>query len=70
VENKSELENGIRIQPGLAIAIEPMLVLGSTDTKVLDDGWTVVTPDMGGHFEHSIYVHEDHVEILTDRSSL
>lgn len=70
VENKSELENGIRIQPGLAIAIEPMLVLGSTDTKVLDDGWTVITPDIGAHFEHSIYVHADHVEILTDRRGL
>lgn len=70
VENKSELDNGIRIQPGLAIAIEPMLVLGSTDTKILDDGWTVVTPDIGAHFEHSIYVHEDHVEILTDRRGL
>lgn len=70
VENKSELDNGIRIQPGLAIAIEPMLVLGSTDTKVLDDGWTVATPDIGAHFEHSIYVHEDHVEILTDRRGL
>lgn len=70
VENKSELENGIRIQPGLSIAIEPMLVLGSTDTKVDIDGWTVVTPDIGCHFEHSIYVHEDHVEIITDRRGL
>lgn len=70
VENKSDSESGIRIQPGLAIAIEPMLVLGSTDTKVLDDGWTVVTNDIGAHFEHSVYVHSDHVEILTDRSKL
>lgn len=70
VENKSVVDKGIRIQPGLAIAIEPMLVLGSTTTTTLSDGWTVVTPDLGAHFEHSVYVHEDHVEIITDRSKL
>ena len=70
VENKSDENRGVRIQPGLAIAIEPMLVLGSTVTTTLNDGWTVVTPDWGAHFEHSIYVHEDHVEIITDRSRL
>ena len=70
VENKSDPSRGIRIQPGLAIAIEPMLVLGSTTTTTLNDGWTVVTPDLSAHFEHSVYVHEDHVEIITDRSKL
>jgi len=70
VENKSDETRGIRIQPGLAIAIEPMLVLGSTSTTTLSDGWTVVTPDLSAHFEHSVYVHEDHVEIITDRSKL
>jgi methionyl aminopeptidase len=70
VPNKAELNEGVRIQPGLAIAIEPMLVLGSTNTKTLDDGWTVVTDDIGAHFEHSIFVHEDHVEIITDRRGL
>ena len=70
VENKSDESRGIRIQPGLAIAIEPMLVLGSTATTTLNDGWTVVTPDLGAHFEHSVFVHEDHVEIITDRSKL
>lgn len=70
VENKSELESGIRIQPGLAIAIEPMLVIGSTETRTLSDGWTVVTNDIGAHAEHSIFVHEDRVEIITDRTNL
>jgi methionyl aminopeptidase len=70
VENKSDPSQGIHIQPGLAIAIEPMLVLGSTTTSTLEDGWTVVTPDLSAHFEHSIFVHEDHVEIITDRSKL
>ncbi len=70
IENRSDETRGIRIQPGLAIAIEPMLVLGSTATTTLDDGWTVVTPDLSAHFEHSIFVHEDHVEIISDRSAL
>lgn len=70
VENKSDPDKGFRIQPGLAIAIEPMLVPGSTTTRVLEDGWTVVTNDIGAHFEHSIFVHEDHVEIITDRSKI
>lgn len=70
VPNKADLEEGVRIQPGLAIAIEPMLVPGSTVTRVLSDGWTVVTDDIGAHFEHSIFVHEDHVEIITDRTGL
>ncbi len=70
VENKSDPDKGIRIQPGLAIAIEPMFVLGSTATSTMDDGWTVVTPDLSAHFEHSVFVHEDHVEIITDRSKL
>jgi methionyl aminopeptidase len=70
VENKSTPDKGIRIQPGLAIAIEPMFVLGSVTTTTLSDGWTVVTPDLSAHFEHSVFVHEDHVEIITDRSKL
>lgn len=67
VENKSDSTRGIRIQPGLAIAIEPMLTLGSTSTSTASDGWTVATPDLSAHFEHSIFVHEDHIEIITDR---
>ena len=70
VSNKADPEEGIRIQPGLTIAIEPMLVIGSTTTRTASDGWTVLTDDIGAHFEHSIYVHEDHVEVLTDRSKL
>ncbi|HEY5268666.1 MAG TPA: type I methionyl aminopeptidase [Candidatus Saccharimonadales bacterium] len=70
VENKSDPDKGIRIQPGLAIAIEPMLTLGSVATTTAADGWTVVTPDLSAHFEHSVFVHEDHVEIITDRSKL
>lgn len=67
VANKANVDEGMRIQPGLAIAIEPMLVPGSTTSEVDKDGWTVVTRDIGAHFEHSVYVHENHVEIITWR---
>lgn len=70
VSNKAELNEGIRIQPGLSIAIEPMLVIGSSNTKTLSDGWTVVTEGIGAHFEHSVFIHEDRVEIITDRTGL
>lgn len=68
IANKSELDEGIRIQSGLSIAIEPMLTIGSTETRTSSDGWTVLTNDIGAHAEHSIFVHEDHVEIITDRT--
>ena len=68
VANKSTTNEGIRIQPGLVIAIEPMLVIGSPETRTLSDGWTVMTEDISCHAEHSIFVHEDHVEIMTYRN--
>lgn len=68
VSNKGNPDEGIRIQSGLAIAIEPMLTLGSTETKTLSDGWTVVTDGIGVHVEHSVFVHDDHVEIITARN--
>lgn len=68
VANKSNPEDGIVIQPGLALAIEPMLVLGSTESYIAKNGWDVITSSLGAHFEHSVYVHQDRVEILTARS--
>lgn len=65
VSNKSSANEGVRIQPGLTLAIEPMLTIGSPASRVLDDGWTVVTDGINAHFEHSVFVHEDRVEILT-----
>lgn len=69
VANKANPTDGIRIQPGLTIAIEPMLVpyRSSTTTKTGADGWTVYTEDIGAHAEHTIFVHEDSVEIITER---
>lgn len=71
IPSRSESNKGVRIQKGLSIAIEPMIVMGNdVSTRVLDDGWTIITNEIGSHFEHSIFVHEDHVEILTSRENL
>lgn len=67
VANKASPTSGPRIQSGLAIAIEPMLIL-SRDSKTRvdeNDGWTVWANDLACHFEHSIFVGENKTEILT-----
>jgi methionyl aminopeptidase len=52
---------------GMTLAIEPMLNLGGPETRVLDDGWGVVTADgsLSAHFEHTVAVSGDGHEILT-----
>ncbi len=59
--------NGRRLEPGLCLAIEPMLTLGDHDTRILDDDWTIVTRDgsLAAHFEHSIAITDRGPEILT-----
>lgn len=67
VSNKSSKNDGIRLQSGMSIAIEPMLVFGkNTTTNVKSDGWTVIAPDISCHFEHSIFIKEDETEIITE----
>lgn len=58
---------GTKVKPGLVIAIEPMINLGTEKVKVLEDGWTVVTLDgkPSAHFEHTIAVMPEGPEILT-----
>jgi len=58
---------GPQIVPGLALAVEPMVNLGGRHTRVLDDGWTVVTQDgqVSAHFEHTFTVTEDGPWVLT-----
>jgi methionyl aminopeptidase len=58
---------GIELEPGICMAIEPMLTLGDPSVETLDDGWTVVTIDgsLAAHFEHTIAVTDDGPEILT-----
>jgi methionyl aminopeptidase len=58
---------GARIRPGLAIAIEPMVTLGSIETHVLADDWTMVTDDGSdaAHWEHSVARHAGGIWVLT-----
>jgi methionyl aminopeptidase len=67
VLNYVQSGKGPKIKPGLVIAIEPMINLGTEKVKILDDGWTVVTLDgrPSAHFEHTIAVTPDGPEILT-----
>ena len=73
VSNKSDPSKGIKIQPGLTIAIEPMLLPYSSQltTKTGSDGWTVYTEEIGAHEEHTLFVKEDGVvEIITERNNI
>lgn len=66
VANKQQPNEGIRMVNGLSIAIEPMLTIGETKTKLSEDGWTVSTTDVGCHFENSITIWDDKVHIITE----
>jgi methionyl aminopeptidase len=58
---------GPRLKPGMTLAIEPMINMGTYGVRTLDDGWTVVTADgkRSAHFEHTVVVTENGPEILT-----
>jgi methionyl aminopeptidase len=58
---------GLRLEPGICLAIEPMFTLGGHETRILPDDWTVVTRDgsLAAHWEHSIAVTEAGPVILT-----
>ncbi|HEV3356058.1 MAG TPA: type I methionyl aminopeptidase [Pseudonocardiaceae bacterium] len=58
---------GPRLRTGMAIAVEPMLTLGTEQTLELDDGWTVVTQDgsRAAHWEHSVAITDNGPWILT-----
>ena len=61
---------GPRLMPGMVLAIEPMVNVGSPDVRMLDDEWTAVTADgsLSAHFEHTILIMEDGPEVLTSIS--
>lgn len=58
---------GVKLKPGMVLAIEPMINEKSHEVKVLDDNWTVVTCDGGlsAHFEHTVAITDNGPEILT-----
>ena len=67
VPNFGKAGRGIRLMPGMTLAIEPMINIGKPDVKVLPDGWTVITKDgsLSAHFEHTIAITADGPQIMT-----
>ncbi len=67
VPNYGKAGTGMRLSPGLVLAIEPMVNAGGPEVETLDDGWTAVTKDgrLSAHFEHTIALTEKGPEILT-----
>jgi methionyl aminopeptidase len=69
VPNYGERTWGPRLIKGMTLCVEPMLTLGTDDTRVLEDDWTVVTRDssLSAHFEFTIAITDDEPLILTPR---
>ena len=70
VPNYGKPGMGIRLKPGMVLAIEPMVNAGSYEVKTLEDGWTTVTEDgsLSAHFEHTVAITEDGPVILSTTS--
>lgn len=68
VPNFGTRGTGIRLSPGIVLAIEPMVNMGTHEVKILEDGWTAVTRDgkRSAHFEHTIALTEKGSEILSE----
>jgi methionyl aminopeptidase len=68
VPNYGKPKRGVRLQPGLTIAIEPMVNVGQPGTRTMPDRWTVVSVDgkRSAHFEHTIAIRENGPLILTE----
>ena len=67
VPNYGKAGKGMRLEPGMTIAVEPMVMIGSEEILELDDGWTIVTEDgsNAAHYENTILITENEPEILT-----
>jgi len=67
IPNFGPAGRGPLLRPGMTLAIEPMVVMGDYHTRVLADGWTVVTADgsLAAHYEHTVAVTDGDPEILT-----
>ena len=67
IPNFKPVGRGIKLRPGMTLAIEPMINMGRPDVEWLDDDWTVVTADgsLSAHYENTILITEGEPEILT-----
>lgn len=67
VPNYGKRGHGAKLQEGMALAIEPMINMGTKEVRQLDDGWTVITRDgkPSAHFEHTVAVRQGKAEVLS-----
>jgi methionyl aminopeptidase len=65
--SKALRKNDVRLEPGIVLAVEPMVAMGTKDVRTLDDGWTVETKDRrpSAHFEHTVAMTPDGPRVLT-----
>ena len=58
---------GPRLLPGMTIAVEPMVNVGTHEVRILKDGWTVLTADgkLSAHYENTVLITDGEPEILT-----
>ena len=67
IPNYGKAGRGIRLEPGMTLAVEPMVIQGKPNILQLDDGWTIITEDrsLAAHYENTILITEKEPEILT-----
>ena len=67
IPNFGKAGKGLRLQPGMTLAVEPMVIQGKPDILELDDGWTIITEDgsLAAHYENTILITENEPKILT-----
>lgn len=67
IPNFKRWKRGIKLRPGMTLAIEPMINMGTWEVYWLDDGWTVVTADgkYSAHYENTVLITDSEPEILT-----
>ena len=67
IPNYGKAGKGPRIEPGMTLAVEPMVIQGKPNILELDDGWTIITEDgsLSAHYENTILITEKEPEILT-----
>jgi methionyl aminopeptidase len=70
IPNYGKRGSGPKLKAGMTLAIEPMINIGTSQVRLLDDGWTVRTADgmPSAHFEHTVLITKDEPEILTWRT--
>ena len=67
IPNYGKAGRGVRLEPGMTLAIEPMVIQGGPNILELEDGWTIITEDgsLAAHYENTILITENEPEVLT-----